>query len=92
MERPIGALWLKMSNNGKKFYSGNIEIEGKKIQIVAFPNDYKTKENQPDIQILLSKPKEIKGEQPAPADVPKEVIETNPNSDEEEVDIAKIPF
>ena len=58
-QKSIGAFWVKTSNKGNKFYSGNIEIDGKKIMLVAFDNK-KEKENQPDIRIYESQPMEKK--------------------------------
>lgn len=57
----IGAIWKK-----DKFSSGVIEWKGEKINIVIFPNTYKDKENQPDYNILLSKPKEVAPQQEIP--------------------------
>ena len=48
----IGALWTKSN-----YMSGNIEIEGKQIRIVCFPNDRKREEKHPDWKILISRPK-----------------------------------
>jgi uncharacterized protein (DUF736 family) len=62
-QKSIGAFWVKTSNKGNKFYSGNIEIDGKKIMLVAFDNK-KEKENQPDIRIYESQPMEKKGNLP----------------------------
>ena len=61
--KSIGALWVKTSAKGNKFYSGNIEIDGKKIMLVAFDNK-KESENQPDIRIYESQPMEKKGNIP----------------------------
>lgn len=83
MNKSIGAFWTKTSSKGNKYYSGNIEIDGKKIPLVAFDNTHKQKENQPDIQIYLSEKSqktETKEEIPA--------IEKG----EDEVDINDIPF
>jgi uncharacterized protein (DUF736 family) len=49
----IGALWIKVTNNGKQFMSGNIEIDGKKTEISLWHNDYK-KDNQPDYRIKIN--------------------------------------
>ena len=49
----IGALWVK-----EKMMSGNIEVDGKKIDIVVFKNTYKKEgERTPDYRIFKSKPK-----------------------------------
>ena len=52
----LGALWLKKANNGSSFLSGEITINEQKIKIVVFKNK-KEKENQPDYNILISRPK-----------------------------------
>ena len=56
--KSIGAFWKKTSASGNKYWSGTIEIDGKKIQIVAFPNERKSKDIQPDVNIYLSKKRE----------------------------------
>jgi len=53
-EKSIGALWQKESKNGI-YYSGTIEIEGKKIPIVAFKNSYKQEDKHPDFKIFIKK-------------------------------------
>jgi hypothetical protein len=53
-ENKIGALWLK-EKNGKKFFSGEIELNGQKHSVVVFRNTYKEEgSKQPDYNILLS--------------------------------------
>lgn len=56
----IGALWSKKTLSGKDYYSGEIEINGEKIKIVCFSRESKRSEREPDWDILISKPKEIK--------------------------------
>jgi len=56
-EDQLGALWIKQSANGP-YMSGNIEIDGKKINIVCFKNKYKEEDRHPDWQILKSRPRE----------------------------------
>ena len=56
--RNIGALWSKKSKAGMNFLSGNVEINGEKIEIVVFKNTDKKNENGPDFRILLSTPYE----------------------------------
>lgn len=54
-ENKIGALWLKEKDD-KKFFSGEVEIDGKKHSIVVFRNTYKQEgSKQPDYNILLRK-------------------------------------
>ena len=55
-KKAIGAFWKKMSAKGTVFYSGIIEVEGKKIPLVMFENR-KQKDTQPDLQVYLSEPK-----------------------------------
>lgn len=60
-EKDMGALWLKTSKSGDKFFSGTVEINGEKHGIVIFKNNYKQKENQPDYRIF---PQRERGESP----------------------------
>lgn len=54
--KDIGALWLKQSKAGVKFYSGMINVDGKAINIVCFKNQNKKENKHPDFRILLSEP------------------------------------
>lgn len=56
----IGALWQKKKGD-KVYFSGIVEYGDLKVSVVIFANGYK-KDNQPDWNIYLSKPKE--GETP----------------------------
>lgn len=56
-ENKIGALWSKKGPKGD-YMTGEIELNGQKTKIVVFYNSHKEKENQPDWNILISKPKE----------------------------------
>lgn len=49
-EKDIGALWEKHGNAGP-YFTGSIEIDGKKIRIIAFKNGYKKTDAQPDWRI-----------------------------------------
>lgn len=49
-----GALWKSDKREG--MYTGSLEVDGKKIKVVAFVNDRKTKDTQPDISILIARP------------------------------------
>jgi uncharacterized protein (DUF736 family) len=52
--KKIGALWKKTTQSGKKLYTGNVEIDGKKIQIAVFENSYKAENPKaPDLVIYL---------------------------------------
>ena len=46
----VGALW-KREKNGKPYLSGQIELNGKKINIFVFKNDHKEQEKHPDFVI-----------------------------------------
>jgi uncharacterized protein (DUF736 family) len=81
MSRKIGALWLKETKDGKKYFSGVLEDLRGEIRIAIFKNDRKEKENQPDYQIIVS---EERREQHAPAD------QTSTATDE--VNLDDIPF
>jgi uncharacterized protein (DUF736 family) len=81
MSRKIGALWLKETKDGKKYFSGVLEDLRGEIRIAIFKNDRKEKENQPDYQIVVS---EERREQHAPAD------QTSTATDE--VNLDDIPF
>jgi hypothetical protein len=80
-EKNIGGLWLKESNKtGKKYMSGNIEIDGRKIKVVVFKNTKKDQSNpadekKPDYRIFESKPMQ----QQAPQH------QTSPAQNEEEI-------
>jgi len=54
MTRKIGALWVRETQDGKKFVSGLIETLNGDVQIAVFKNDKKEKENHPDYNIVLS--------------------------------------
>lgn len=46
-------LWKTTSKNGKNYYKGSLEIEGKKYSVALFKNDNKTSEKSPDLTIML---------------------------------------
>jgi|APGre2960657404_1045060.scaffolds.fasta_scaffold87572_1 hypothetical protein len=53
----LGALWKKEGKNGA-FYSGKLKIDGKEQEIVCFANKNKSSDNQPDIHIYKSEPRQ----------------------------------
>ena len=59
-EKSIGALWLNKSAKGVSYFSGVVEIDGKKTSVVIFKNTFKEEDKHPDYKIYESKPKESK--------------------------------
>lgn len=57
-------LWKTTSKNGKNYYKGSLEIEGKKYSVALFKNDNKTSDKSPDLTVMLDtmekKPEENK--------------------------------
>lgn len=47
----IGGLWQKEKDD-RTYLSGQLEIDGKKINILIFPNDRKEKEAHPDFNVM----------------------------------------
>lgn len=50
--KKAGALWLKDGKNGK-FMSGQVELDGRKINILVFKNTHKEQPNHPDYTINI---------------------------------------
>ena len=62
MDKSIGALWITSNEKGE-FWKGNIELsDGTKKNVIVFKNNYK-KDNQPDLRIYESKPRQEKQEE-----------------------------
>lgn len=56
-EKSIGAFWRKTAQTGENYWSGELEINGEKIAVVAFANKMKQPgERTPDIRLFKSKP------------------------------------
>ena len=53
----LGVLWAKSSARGE-YFTGSIEIDGTKHQIVVFKNGNKKSDKAPDWRILKSQPRE----------------------------------
>lgn len=92
-DRSIGALWAKSSKKGM-YYSGTLEIDGRKIPIVCFQNYRKSKPNQPDFNIMIAQPM---GERAPVEEVDKNLhglnnLDTSSQADDGEVDLKDIPF
>ena len=60
----IGALWVKESKKGMRYFSGNIEVGGQKIQIAVFKNTKKSSDKAPGYNIVESKPIERAAPEP----------------------------
>jgi uncharacterized protein (DUF736 family) len=50
--KKIGAMWKKQGKRGE-FLTGQVEVDGKKVDFVVFPNDRKESEKQPDFVINI---------------------------------------
>lgn len=64
--KEVGGLWKKTDKHGKTYSSGQIEINGKKLTIMVFPNKGKKEDKHPDAQIFV--PVDDEEEQPEPSD------------------------
>lgn len=47
----IGSLWANISGKGQEYFTGIIEIDGKKHKVIVFQNTY-CKDTQPDFAIF----------------------------------------
>ena len=54
--KPIGGLYTKTSKKGLDYLNGYVELEGKRMNIVAFKNNKKFDEKTPDYAIFVSEP------------------------------------
>ncbi len=73
MTRKIGALWLRQTQDGMKYFSGVIQDLSGDIGIAVFKNDKKENDKQPDYSIVLSersKPPAQPDQGPGPEDIP----------------------
>jgi uncharacterized protein (DUF736 family) len=55
-KKDIGAFWERQSKAGKTYLSGSIEIDGKRIEIIAFRNDKGDNAKRPDWKVYPSEP------------------------------------
>ena len=69
--KKIGGLWLKDGQKGK-FFSGQLELDGKKIDILVFKNDKGDNPKRPDYQIMLrdDEPQEWQPQELTEDDIP----------------------
>lgn len=95
--QPIGALWARTAKaGGKAYYTGEVTIAGETHRIVVFTNDYKTKENQPDLKIFPQQERVIQRDEPENQQAlntvsTREVIDY-PTAESEGIDPESIPF
>lgn len=92
-DRSIGALWAKSSKRGM-YFSGNIEIDGKKIPLVVFQNNRKSKPNQPDYNIMIAQPMGARASEDTSERNQSQLnnLDTSSQADDEEINIEDIPF
>lgn len=57
-QKEWGALWIKTSGKGMSFMSGTLDIDGKKVEVVAFLNSNKKNPKEPDWRLYESRPHE----------------------------------
>ena len=95
-----GAVWLKTSQNGLKYMSGVVDVNGVEHDIAMFKNDKKGNDKAPDYRLVITS----KEEQQTPAEFSQgEIIakavneESDPFQDfgkshEEELNNLDLPF
>jgi len=97
----LGALWKKRSERtGNEYYTGDIRTPGGDvIKVIAFDNDRKTKDSQPDIRLYLQEDRQGGGSgyqqrSAAPSRAQAPVRETPPPIEypTEDIDPDDIPF
>ena len=77
-EREVGALW-KRSGPNQKYLTGKVKVDGVEKNVVIFSNKNKTKDNQPDFRVYLSRDRQAQG------DASDEVVETSNDEQQEEL-------
>lgn len=98
-DESIGALWVKKNQRGD-FMTGYIEVNGQKIELVCFPNGFKTLEKHPDFRIMVSQPREqrVQQQQDPVAEEARnqqalsDIGTVTHNQDDEEINPEDIPF
>ena len=53
-----GALWTRESKTGEEYMTGEVTVDGKKIEIVVYRNGYKEEDRHPDFRIYERQPME----------------------------------
>ena len=59
-KKDIGAMWIRQSSKGLEYMTGNITIDGKLHEVVAFRNDKGGNDKRPDWKIYPATPREQK--------------------------------
>jgi uncharacterized protein (DUF736 family) len=93
MAKRIGALWAKKKKDGEVYLTGTIDlgiIHGE-IQMVAWKNKDKKKDNQPDFTINLSEPRQEKPESVPSIEVD-DPLGLDEGKPEDETGVDEIPF
>ena len=53
-EREAGAFWSREKKGGEKYLTGYVQVNGERVQLVAFRNKFKQDgENTPDLRVYL---------------------------------------
>ncbi len=94
-KKDIGAAWERVSSRGTQYLNIQLELDGRKIRLVAFKNGYKEKDNQPDWKIYPDDDREPQAAAQSPAAAPKApAVEpaTSFTYPEENIDPEDIPF
>lgn len=69
-EEELGALWKKTNERGE-YFTGSLTVDGQKIDVVVFPNNFKKQERHPDFRILKARDKGAsRPDRPQPASRP----------------------
>lgn len=55
-KRSIGGIWKRTTKKGDILLSISLEIDGKKLDLVGFKNNFKTEAKHPDYSIFVSEP------------------------------------
>jgi hypothetical protein len=64
-QKKVGAIWKKTASNGGEFLSISLELDGKKLSFVAFPNGFKQPgDKKPDFEIKEQRPLAAGGGKP----------------------------
>jgi hypothetical protein len=80
MSKVIGALWIRESREGRKYYSGQLDLGVLgNVQIAIFKNDRRQHDRSPEYNIVLS------GPVPPPPLPPPETIDVQEGEPNDEI-------